>query len=316
MCNYGPRSPTRQLVRLHGEARIQLQHVVVTPIARAALISMTPILSAIPYTTFPDIALGPLQLRTFGISSALGMVLGSWLAARHGRRHGVSPDAMYSLAIRMVVAGVIGARVTFVLSHWSEISGPLDAIAIWRGGLQFSGGFVAAVAVGYPQMRRWERRTRWHALDGYALGLSAGLALGRVACLSVGEHFGRPTSFFLGVRYDGGSVREDTLGSAALQVGNVFHQTALYELLYLAVLFGVLLAVTRRSNAPGVAMALFCGVYGLARFGSDSLRVNDERLLGMTGAQYLCLALLAASAWIWQRGRPRAPVDTAPVVAV
>ena len=43
-------------------------------------------------------------------------------------------------------------------------------------------------------------------------------------------------------------------------------------------------------------MAIFCGYYGVARFASDSLRVNDERVLGLTGAQYLCLAMLPAPA--------------------
>ena len=29
--------------------------------------------------------------------------------------------------------------------------------------------------------------------------------------------------------------------------------------------------------------------------------MNDERVLGLTGAEYLCLALLPTSAWIWFR---------------
>ena len=41
-------------------------------------------LTAIPYTTFPTIELGPLSLRTFGVVVAVGVLLGSWLAARYG----------------------------------------------------------------------------------------------------------------------------------------------------------------------------------------------------------------------------------------
>jgi prolipoprotein diacylglyceryltransferase len=60
-----------------------------------------------------------------------------------------------------------------------------------------------------------------------------------------------------------------------------------------------------RSTPPrtGTVMAIFCAYYGVTRFLSDSLRVNDERVLGLTGAQYLCLALLPTSAWIWFRVR-------------
>jgi phosphatidylglycerol:prolipoprotein diacylglycerol transferase len=215
--------------------------------------------------------------------------------------------------MRMVVAGVIGSRITWVASHLDELDSPLDAFAIWEGGLQFSGGFVFAVIAGYPVYRHWNRLTRWHSLDGYAFGLSIGLAIGRIGCYSVGEHFGSLTSFPLAVRYEGGSVREHFIGDVPLEEGMVFHQTALYELVYMLVLFGVLGWVLHRKErpGPGVAMAIFCGFYGVARFASDSLRVNDERVLGLTGAQYFCLALVPISVWIWFRVRKQLAGDVA-----
>lgn len=269
-------------------------------------------LTAIPYTTFPTIDLGPLSLRTFGLVVAIGVLIGAWLAARYGEEHGIPRDTTYSLAMRMVVAGVIGSRITWVLSHLDDLDSPLDAVAIWKGGLQFSGGFVFAVIAGYPVYRHWNRLTRWHSLDGYAYGLSIGLGIGRIGCYSVGEHFGSRTSFPLAVRYEGGSVREDLLGSVPLTKGMVFHQTALYELFYMLVLFAVLtyvLHLRKPRPGPGVAMAIFCGFYGVARFASDALRVNDERVLGLTGAQYLCLVLLPTSAWIWLRVRKQLAQD-------
>ena len=75
---------------------------------------VTGVLSAIPYTTFPLIEIGPLQLRTFGLVVAIGVLVGAWLAARYGEGYGVPRDTTYSLAMRMVVAGVIGSRITWV----------------------------------------------------------------------------------------------------------------------------------------------------------------------------------------------------------
>jgi len=272
------------------------------------------VLAAIPYTTFPTIELGPLSLRTFGLAVAIGALIGAWLAARYGEEHGIPRDTTYRLAWRMVVSGVIGSRITWVLSHLDDLDSPLDAIAIWKGGLQFSGGFVFAMIAGYPVYRHWNRLTRWHSLDGCAYGLSIGLGIGRIGCYSVGEHFGSRTSFPLAVRYEGGSVREELLGSVPLKEGVVFHQTALYELLYMVVLFAVLtyvLHLRKERPGPGVAAAIFCGFYGVARFASDALRVNDERVLGLTGAQYLGLALLPTSAWIWFRVRKQLAQDIA-----
>ncbi|MGH9139375.1 MAG: prolipoprotein diacylglyceryl transferase [Acidimicrobiales bacterium] len=268
-------------------------------------------LAAIPYTTFPEISLGPLSLRTFGLMVGIGVLVGTWIAARYIEAYGgISRDDTYRMATRLVIAGIIGARLTYVFTHWSDVDSPLDIIAVWEGGLQFSGGFIAAVLVGFPTFRQWKGR-RWIALDGYAYGLTIGLAIGRIGCYSVGEHFGRTSDFFLATRYDGGSTREE-LGNRLLEPGMTFHNTALYEFLFLLVLFAGLSVLIRRRAAPSTLIGVFTLYYGIARFASDTLRVNDERVLGMTGAQWMSIVLVVAGVWILTRRRPAEPTE--PVV--
>jgi hypothetical protein len=50
---------------------------------------------------------------------------------------------------------------------------------------------------------------------------------------------------------------------------------------------------------------VFVLYYGITRWLSDSLRVNDERVAGMTGAQWMCLVLIPAGVWILWKVRPR-----------
>jgi phosphatidylglycerol:prolipoprotein diacylglycerol transferase len=263
------------------------------------------VLAAIPYTTFPTIELGPLSLRTFGLMVGIGVLLGAWVAARYIERFaGIHRDETYRMATRLVVAGIIGARITWDLTHWDEIDSPLDLIAVWQGGLQFSGGFLAAIVVGFPTFRRWAGK-RWIALDGYAYGLTIGLAIGRIGCYSVGEHFGSTSGFFLATRYEGGDVREPTLGSRPLFEGVTFHHTALYELLFLLALFVILSAIVRRNPPPSTLMGVFCVYYGVTRFFTDALRVNDDTVLGLTGAQWMCVGLVVVGAWILRTVVPR-----------
>src|SRR3546814_16341828 len=87
--------------------------------------------------------------------------------------------------MRMVLAGVIGSRITWVASHLDDLDSPLDAFALWEGGLQFSGGFVFAVLVGYPVYRHWNRLNRWHPLDVYPYGLPLGPAIRPITCSSL-----------------------------------------------------------------------------------------------------------------------------------
>ncbi len=68
---------------------------------------MLSLLGAIPYTTFPVIEIGPLHFRTFGLAVAVGVLVGAWLAARYAEDYGIPRDTTYSLAMRMVLAGVI-----------------------------------------------------------------------------------------------------------------------------------------------------------------------------------------------------------------
>lgn len=267
-------------------------------------------LAAIPYETFETIALGPLQLRTFGLMLGIGVLAGAWVAGRHGEQFGVDREATYALATRMVIAGVIGARLTWAITNWDQIEEPLDVIAVWQGGLQFSGGFIAALIVGYPTFRRWDRLTRWRMADAGAFGVTVGAALGRVGCTAVGEHFGSTWGaewFPLAVRFEGGDPRENFLGDQPLTVGTEFHNLAINEMIVLFVLALVLWRVlsARPAPAPGTAVAIFLPVYALNRFLLDFLRINDRTVLGLTGAQYMCLGIFIASVWMWRNVRPK-----------
>jgi phosphatidylglycerol:prolipoprotein diacylglycerol transferase len=266
-----------------------------------------PVLAAVPYTTFPTISLGPLELRTFGLMVAIGVLAGTWLGATYAERFGVDRELIYRLGSRMVLAGVIGARLTWVVTHLDQIDSPIDVIAVWEGGLQFAGGFLAALAVGIPQFLRWDRITRWHMLDAGAVGVTLGAAFGRIGCYAVGEHFGGETSFFLASRYDGGELREPFLGDIPLQEGMTFHNTSLYEAVWLFVLVALLWwALHRRPDpVPGTAAAMFLFLYAIARFVFDALRVNDERVLGLTGAQWMCVAMIPIGVWVVTRALPR-----------
>ncbi len=263
-------------------------------------------LAAIPYTTFPGIDLGPLTLQTFGLLVAIGVVVGITVAARLGEEVGRPADDTINLGVKLVVAGVVGARLTWVLTHLDQIDSPIDVIAVWEGGLQFSGGFIAAVLIGLPTFLRWDRLVRWRMLDRVMLGLALGLAIGRIGCYAVGEHLGGLTSFPLGTRYDGGETREGNGGSdRLLEVGDVIHNTSLYEMLHVFVLAGFMWWLIRRRSAPGTAFGVFLIWYGVGRFSTDFLRIYDDTVAGLTGAQLMCLALIPTGLWVLVWVRPR-----------
>ncbi|MGF1646921.1 MAG: prolipoprotein diacylglyceryl transferase [Kineosporiaceae bacterium] len=262
--------------------------------------------AGIPYTSFPEIPLGPITLQTFGLCVAVGVILGAWLTVRRNRRLGISVDQSERIIMLLVVAGLVGARLLWVITAWDQIESPIDVIAVWNGGLQFSGGFIAALLLAPVLTRRLSSEQRWHLLDGAAMGLALGLAIGRIGCYAVGEHLGGPTSFPLGITYQGGPTVEGPLA-----VGETYWSTPVLEFLYVLVILGIMLWVDRRGTAgAGTIAGIFCALYAVARFGSDFLREFDQQLFGLTGAQYMTFALVVLGAWfLWTARRRESPAS-------
>jgi phosphatidylglycerol:prolipoprotein diacylglycerol transferase len=265
-------------------------------------------LAAIPYKTFPEIDLGPIKLHTFGLLVGLGVLVGVWILALYMERTaGIDRDESYRFGFWVVVVGFVGARLTYVITNWSSLESPVDAIAVWKGGLQFAGGFLGGIALAVWWLRRNPHLDRWRLLDGIGLGLTAGLAIGRLGCYSVGEHLGGKTSFFLAVRFNGNSAREGfpfggPNGGPPIAIGDVIHNTALYEVLHLAVLFFILLALRRRARWPkGSLFVVFLFWYGTARFCTDFLRAYDRTRFGLTGAQYMMIGIVIGALVITRR---------------
>lgn len=255
----------------------------------------------IPYRTFPQFHLGPVPVHTFGLFVGLGILAGSSVFLRDARRRGMDADALGSLVWWILIAGFVGARLLFVAAHLPRfVDRPWAVVAVWEGGLEFSGAFIVAAALVLWWLRRHPGVDGRALADGVVLGLAIGLAIGRAGCYSVGEHLGGTTSFPLAVHYLGGVTRE-----GPIPVGAHIHNTALYEMLLLLPLIGLLFVIRRRHASPGWATATFLLWYGVQRFSTDFLRTYDRTVFGLTGAQYVCIGLVIAGAIVARRVRRR-----------
>lgn len=253
-------------------------------------------LGAISYDPIVKIEVGPLDLSPHGIGIAVGFLAGSVLMLRAAEKKGISEEAVYSILIRALVGSIIGARLAYVLNHFSDFESPVEIFQIWKGGISLLGGIVGGIIV--PSF--WARRNGvsfWKGTDAAAPGLALGIVIGRVGDLIVADHLGTPTRFFLGYLCPGASV--DT--AFPCPPGVVVHQTALYDLLLTALLLGLLLWLRRGDRFDGFLILTFGAVYGAQRLVEDFLR-EDVRRFGLTGSQWtaavallLCLYVLVVT---------------------
>ena len=132
------------------------------------------------------------------------MVIGFLLAVSVIRylSRDITPDPQFitNAALYFLIAGVLGARIFYVVHHFDKFQGDmLSVFAIWQGGLELLGGVIAiAVIVFYMWYHKLPVR---RYLDILAVGLMLALAFGRIGCFLNGCCFGKPTNLPWGIRF-------------------------------------------------------------------------------------------------------------------
>jgi len=283
---------------------------------------------------------GRFAISPHGVGIAIGFLFGAWILTREGPKRGIALDHVNSMVFWALIGAIIGARLFYVIAHFSEFNGIGDMLAIYRGGISLLGGIAGAVLINIPLMRR-HGYGFFQVMDGAAIGLSFGIAYGRIGDLIIGDHFGKPSSWLLAFQYKGGTpagyqclsgvctevlqngqqIRLAKTGATLLSAnGEVLargvgvHQTALYDMISASLLFVVLYALSRAPRRLGTLTLVFGAWYGAMRVVEDFLRV-DKRFFGLTGSQLtgltvsvVCLALLLVRAFRTGRS-PRAPAE-------
>ncbi|MBD3298082.1 MAG: prolipoprotein diacylglyceryl transferase [candidate division Zixibacteria bacterium] len=223
--------------------------------------------------------IGPIAIRAYGVMLSLSFFIGLWLIQREARRVGVNPDRIATLGFVLIIFGVIGARLGYVLYHWSEFSNDLLSIInpfasgeyVGIAGLNLQGGLILGFVAGLLYLRRHRISPR-RALDAVAPAVAFGIFLTRIGCYLNGCCFGTPTDAFLGVQFPEGSPAWYVFGDAHV------HPTQLYSSLYGLALMVVLMAINRRYYRVGLATGVFFMVEALARFIIEFWRYYESEM--------------------------------------
>jgi phosphatidylglycerol:prolipoprotein diacylglycerol transferase len=235
-----------------------------------------------------------IAISTYGVLVTLGLAIGIWIAQREGRRRGLDGGRVMDLAFWIIVAGLIGARLTYGAVNarafwltcangpgpwWRDCTG---LFRLWEGGLVYYGGVAAAAGAAYL----FARRQGWSfgdVGDLMAPGLAIGHSLGRLGCFAAGCCFGKQTASRIGVSFPRGSVAFEMLqraGAVPFGAGETppLHPTQLYESAGEAAIFAILCAAAARLRPrPGALLALYLGLYAALRFVVEIFRGDSIR---------------------------------------
>jgi phosphatidylglycerol---prolipoprotein diacylglyceryl transferase len=237
------------------------------------------------------IEIGPLSIRYYGLMYVLGIIAAIFLIRSEVRRKGLAltDDDQMNLLLLTVFAGVIGARLYYVLFNWSFYRQFLWEIpAVWRGGLAIHGGvFGGACAVFWFAHRK--RIPVLRLMDVLAPPLILGQALGRFGNFMNGDAHGGPTPLPWGMVF----APQTPAGS---QFPNIpLHPTMLYEMVINLGIFVYLWMTRKRPAKDGYTTMRYLLLYSLGRFGVEFLRADSLWLGPLRAAQVVSLALIALS---------------------
>jgi phosphatidylglycerol:prolipoprotein diacylglycerol transferase len=240
-----------------------------------------------------------LALHTYGVLIAVGFLLGIVLAAREAKRGGIEQARMLDLCFWILVFGLLGARVLYILTNLGDYATSCrDGIAtgglrnilwscssvfhVWEGGIVFYGGFIGAtLAVLFYTWRHHMPFLR--TADALAPSLALGHFFGRLGCWSAGCCFGKICHWSFGARFPRGSLAfEDLAARGLVELGQArtppLHPTQLYEALGELVIFIVLaLVLKRRKRFDGQILLGYLMLYPILRSVIEIFRGDAAR---------------------------------------
>lgn len=241
----------------------------------------------------------------YGIIIGIGMLLGMLVASKEYVRSGYKADDIQDFALFVIVLGVIGARIYYVIFEWDYYSKNLMEIPnIRQGGLAIYGGVLTAILTCIVFCKK-KNLDFFPMADAGVLGLILGQAIGRWGNFFNAEAFGGYTNSLFAMRIKEAIVNPSMINeNVAAHLQNIdgisyvqVHPTFLYESAWNLCVFFFLLWYSKRKKFKGQIFLLYLGLYGLGRFFIEGLRADSLMLFG-TGiavSQALSLVLLIVS---------------------
>lgn len=275
---------------------------------------MHPRLLTLPVPEFNLLGLhfGPtITLHTYGLLLAIAFIAALWVASREAKRQGLDAGRVTDMAIWVLIAGLIGAKVLLVLVdfHYYQRS-PRELWSIFQSGGVFYGGLIGGALVAWWYARR-HGLAGWSTADALAPGVVLGQAIGRLGCFAAGCCWGKPTSLPWAVTFT------DVYASRAVgtPMDTPLHPSQLYESGAAFLIFAFLLWLLPRKRFDGQVTLAYVALYSAVRFGLEFLRGDPERGSWFGGAlstsQVIAIVLLLGTAVLLPRLRRTQALATA-----
>ncbi len=212
--------------------------------------------------------IGPITIYSYGVMVALGFTVSVILICKHAAGFNLDKDKMLDLAVIILLAGIIGARILYVaLNLKVYMADPIEILKLSRGGLVWYGGFLSALFAAVFYIRK-KGMDFWNVVDLIAPYTALAQAFGRIGCFLNGCCYG----------IDGLPAQ-------------------IYSSILLFLIFVILRLWQKRRRFAGEIFLGYCLLYCLKRFVIEFIRGDNPRIfLGLTISQIVSFVVFLAAA--------------------
>ena len=263
------------------------------------------------------------SIAYYGIVIVTGMMIAIWIAQREAKRTGQNPEQYLDLAMIGIAAGILGARIYYVIFAWDYYKDDLLSIFnIRQGGLAIYGGIIGA-CIAVVIYSRKKKQNFGLLMDTASMSIVFGQIMGRWGNFFNREAFGDYTNNLFAMQLPVSAVRANEItqkmwdhvvtvnGVEYIQV----HPTFLYESLWNVGVLLFLFWFRKRKKFNGEVFLMYLIGYGLGRIWVEGLR-TDQLLLPVVGlpvSQLLsgCRVVGCTILVVWKRKKLSSGGETA-----
>ncbi len=260
--------------------------------------------------------IGNFAVHWYGIFIGIGFLASFGLLMHLKSYARLTSDQIYNIAMIALFAGVIGARIFYVVQFWDQFSGRgiLAILNVHEGGLVFYGGFILAftaecIYAKWPTVRRLLGMKEKQPADGSEprkdisilalldiLGPAMALAhaFGRISCFMQGCCFGKPApkGFPFAVCFPPGSGAAARYPSLLSSGSEPVYPVQLFESAGNILMCVILLLLLRKRKYAGTIGGVYLILYGVMRFLIEFMRGDHtDSILGLTPSQFIAVAI-------------------------
>lgn len=241
---------------------------------------------AVPYSRY---VLG--RLPWYSVLIMIGIVGALYLCGREEKRLGLRQDTVIDLALRVVPAGIVGARLYYVLFAWEAFAGnPISVLYVWQGGLAIYGGVIGGLLAVIAFAKR-RSLSPLLLTDMIVPGLALAQAIGRWGNYFNMEAYGQVITNPAWQFFPAGVLIPEN-GTYVWHMATFFYES-MWNLAVFAVLWFI---VRKRKRRSGVTTLWYALLYGTGRFLIEGLRTDSLMSGSLRVSQVLSLLLAIASA--------------------